>query len=91
MDRGAWKATAHGVTKNWTRLSTHIHQYCCYEVAVVNISDINIYRNLITGYTLCVCSALVKTTKDFCKVIVSINTSNMSVPAIVHPKIHLFY
>ena len=91
MDRGAWKATVHRVTKNWTQLSTHIHQYCCYEVAVVNISDINIYRNLITGYTLCVCSALVKTTKDFCKVIVSINTSNVSVPAIVHPKIHLFY
>ena len=21
MDRGAWKATVHGVTKNWTRLS----------------------------------------------------------------------
>ena len=22
MDRGAWLATVHGVTKNWTRLST---------------------------------------------------------------------
>ena len=28
MDRGAWKATVHGVAKSWTRLSdlsTHIH------------------------------------------------------------------
>ena len=25
MDRGAWQATAHGVTKSWTRLSTHAH------------------------------------------------------------------
>ena len=23
MDRGAWQATVHGVTKSWTRLSTH--------------------------------------------------------------------
>ena len=23
MDRGAWWATVHGVTKSWTRLSTH--------------------------------------------------------------------
>ena len=27
MDRGAWRATVHGVTKNWTRLSTqHTHE-----------------------------------------------------------------
>ena len=25
MDRGAWCATVHGVTKSWTRLSTHTH------------------------------------------------------------------
>ena len=24
MDRGAWQATVHRVTKSWTRLSTHI-------------------------------------------------------------------
>ena len=24
MDRGAWQATVHGVTKSWARLSTHI-------------------------------------------------------------------
>ena len=23
MDRGAWQATAHGVAKSWTQLSTH--------------------------------------------------------------------
>ena len=25
MDRGAWQATVHEVTKGWTRLSTHIY------------------------------------------------------------------
>ena len=25
MDRGAWQATVHGVTKNWPQLSTHKH------------------------------------------------------------------
>ena len=24
MDRGAWRATVHGVARNWTRLSTNI-------------------------------------------------------------------
>ena len=28
MDRGAWWATIHGVTKSWTRLSTNICKYC---------------------------------------------------------------
>ena len=27
MDRGAWQATVHGVTKNQTRLSTHTHTH----------------------------------------------------------------
>ena len=26
MDRGAWRATVHGVTKRWTRLSDRAHQ-----------------------------------------------------------------
>ena len=30
MDRGAWRATAHGVTKSRTRLSTHIAQLHLY-------------------------------------------------------------
>ena len=25
MDRGAWRATVHGVAKSWTQLSTHTH------------------------------------------------------------------
>ena len=29
MDRGAWQAIVHGVTKSWTRLSTHT---CTYRV-----------------------------------------------------------
>ena len=27
MDGGAWRATAHGVANNWTRLSTEQQQY----------------------------------------------------------------
>jgi len=27
MDRGAWQATVHGVTKIWTQVSTHIHTH----------------------------------------------------------------
>ena len=26
IDRGAWQATVHGVTKSWTRLSMHKHE-----------------------------------------------------------------
>ena len=29
MDRGAWRATAHGVAKNQTRLSVHEHTFPC--------------------------------------------------------------
>ena len=25
MDRGAWQATVHGLTKSWTQLNTHTH------------------------------------------------------------------
>ena len=27
MDRGAWRAAVHGVTKNWTWLNTHTHTW----------------------------------------------------------------
>ena len=27
MDRGAWQATVHGVTKSWTQLSVHTHTH----------------------------------------------------------------
>ena len=29
MDRGAWQATVHGITKSQTRLSTHADVCCC--------------------------------------------------------------
>ena len=29
MDRGAWRATVHGVTEQETRLRAHTHQYSC--------------------------------------------------------------
>ena len=29
MDRGAWRATVHGVAKSWTRLKTHTQHTCC--------------------------------------------------------------
>ena len=29
MDKGAWWATIHGVSKSLTRLSTHKKSYCC--------------------------------------------------------------
>ena len=33
MDRGAWGTTVHGVTKNWTQLSTHAWVlFCCHSV-----------------------------------------------------------
>ena len=38
-DRRAWRATVHGVTKNWTQLSTqHIYQ----SVITLNVNRINI-------------------------------------------------
>ena len=33
MDRGAWRATVHGVARSWTRLkrfSTHARARCCH-------------------------------------------------------------
>ena len=30
MDKGAWWATVHGVTKSWTRLSTYMHTHQCF-------------------------------------------------------------
>ena len=29
MDRGTWQAAADGVSKSWTRLSTHTHADVC--------------------------------------------------------------
>ena len=30
MDREAWQAAVHGVTKSWTRLNNRIVDPCCY-------------------------------------------------------------
>ena len=38
MDRGAWQATVHGVTKNWTQLSTQ------YMSKLYNAEDTQIYN-----------------------------------------------
>ena len=34
MDRGAWQATAHGVAKSRTRLSTHAHKDVTHSASV---------------------------------------------------------
>ena len=42
MDRGAWQATIHRVTKSWTQLSTPVHTHTdthtpCYTLDVQNL------------------------------------------------------
>ena len=39
MDRGAWWATVHGVTKSWTRLPTHAGTHMPYDPAVTLYKD----------------------------------------------------
>ena len=57
IDREAWRATVHGVTKSWTRLNTHTHIQiypilfihssadghlgCLYILAIVNSAAVN--------------------------------------------------
>ena len=31
MDSGAWRATVHGVTKRWIRVTEHVHADVCVE------------------------------------------------------------
>ena len=45
MDRGAWWATVHGVTKSWTRLNT-AHTVQAYEHTVSQLDELYIHRNL---------------------------------------------
>ena len=40
IDRGAWWATVHGVTKSWTQLRTHIHIYYVLRLASLRITEI---------------------------------------------------
>ena len=39
MDRGAWRATVHGIAKNWTQLSMHAH---CFRVEFVANTFLNV-------------------------------------------------
>ena len=48
MDRGAWQATVHGVTKSWTRLSDfhfvpfyHLHPFCPLPKAPLYLATAN--------------------------------------------------
>ena len=41
MDRGAWWAAVHGVTKSWTRLSTHVPPvYACTHISLYSANTI---------------------------------------------------
>ena len=43
MDRGAWRATVHGITKSRTRLSTHIQHIHAHMITVR-------FKTCFTGY-----------------------------------------
>ena len=34
MDRGAWQATDHGVTKSWTQLSNHFQTFSNFKIVI---------------------------------------------------------
>ena len=53
MDRGAWRATVHGVTKNLTQLSVHTYTYLLFGSLEGNKSDTQ-YLHLMEG----LCSSL---------------------------------
>ena len=66
MDRGAWWATVHRVTKSWTQLmwfsDIHLIQYCfCMELAqfldclVVPEPGMNVLASVIIVYTVGIC------------------------------------
>ena len=40
MDRGAWRATVHGVTKNWTGLSARTHAHTHVETVDGNFLNV---------------------------------------------------
>ena len=39
MDRGTWRATVHGVSKNWTQLSAHTHTQFSRETPLESIHN----------------------------------------------------
>ena len=54
MDRGAWWATAHGVTKSLTRLSTHAgaHSGTCTAVSLERLQMLSSIESLNRGFLL---------------------------------------
>ena len=54
MDRGAWRATAHGVTKSLTRLSTHAgaHSGTCTQVSLERLQMLSSIESLNRGFLL---------------------------------------
>ena len=64
MDRGAWWATDHGVTKIWTQVSMHkanafqIHPCCCkWKIFILFkwVSSVELYIYLCVCVCVCVC------------------------------------
>ena len=58
MDRGAWQAAVHGVTKSWTRLNdlhTHTHTAAVHGVAKswTRLSDLNTHTHESVLHPLC--------------------------------------
>ena len=55
MDRGAWRATVHGVAKSWTRLSMHAHTHCVslvYSLCIQLLCQLPVLIQLILETTL---------------------------------------
>ena len=52
MDRGAWQATDHGVTKSWTGLCTHAHCYYCHYCLFLILFDRKLKNHIIQYLTL---------------------------------------
>ena len=44
MDRGDWRATVHGITKNWTRLSNYSMGGCEFEFFLQHIGHCPQYK-----------------------------------------------
>ena len=47
MDREAWRAVIHGVTKSWTRLSDWTELNCVYVYMYTFLDDFSLFRNLL--------------------------------------------
>ena len=50
MDRGAWQATVHRVTKSWTQLNTHAHTYTLVSLNPAHTFVNSSFLSLITAF-----------------------------------------